>query len=1014
MNEREIFTKAIRREGNAARRAFVEEACGGDAELRRGVEGLLEASERVGSFLESPSADLSATADYSIPEESSALIGPYKLLDRLGEGGFGVVFMAEQTWPMRRRVALKVLKPGMDSRQVVARFEAERQALALMEHPNIAKVYEGGTTASGQPYFVMELVHGVPITNFCDQTHQPVDKRLGLFVDVCRAVHHAHQKGVIHRDLKPSNVLVTMQDAIPVVKVIDFGIAKAAGHKLTEKTLYTNIAHIIGTPLYMSPEQAERRGLDVDTRTDIYALGVLLYELLTGTTPFDKEWLETASYDEIRRIIREEEPARPSMRLSTLGKTAATVSANRASDPKRLSQLLCGELDWVVMKALEKDRNRRYETAIGLAKDVQRYLNDEPVQACPPSTWYRFRKFARRNKGILATVGLVALALVAGTIVSAWQAIRTTNAERLAQTRLETETEARKQADYAFEQAKINSDLAEDRASQIRRDLERLKAANALLDRGRWYVGQQRWDDAHTAFTKAVDLRPDYTAAWVERSELLARLGLWDLAAADFAREFELREPDIPDRWYLHALLRLYVGDLDGYRLACRKMREHFRGTNNTFFAAEVVRTCMLCPEADADVGPMVAMAQNAVASAPKFWFYLYVLGVAHYRAGEHEQAVRRLRESLAAEPNCPARAIAYPVLSMAHYRLGQAAEARQARDDAARAINQWTRDRYQHQDGKHWVMHLGAEASWPIPWCDWLECRLFYREAKILMDGSPPVDDPRLRVLRARSYAGLRWQTKADGEYADVLQLVPYDPQLRLEAHRNRGFLCAHLGQWRQAAAEFARASDLQADDAYLWRFRAAAHVAAGEVGAYRQTCAAMVKRFQQTKDPRTAYVLLETCVLQPEALPDMVSLIPLGQVAAPWYPGASRLLAATLYRAGKYDEAVRRFETAAKASRPRSWDWSFLAMAHHRMGHAAEARRCLAEAARWIDEANRQEEDDLSGTRPAWGDWHERAMFPLLLREAEELIRAGAATPTPSQAPHEEVGFEAERGAR
>jgi tetratricopeptide (TPR) repeat protein len=320
--------------------------------------------------------------------------------------------MAEQGQPVRRKVALKVLKPGMDTRQVVARFEAERQALALMDHPNIAKVHDGGTTPSGRPYFVMELVRGAPIIEFCDQNQLTPRQRLELFADVCQAVQHAHQKGVIHRDLKPANVLVSRHDTMPIVKVIDFGVAKALGQELTDKTLFTGIAQMVGTPLYMSPEQAGMSDLDIDTRSDVYALGVLLYELLTGTTPFDPARLRAAGYDELRRIIREEEPPRPSTRISTLGQAATTASANRKSDPKQLSRLCRGEVDWIVMKCLEKDRNRRYETANGLAQDVQRYLADEPVQACPPSAGYRFRKFARRNRRALATASVLALAVL--------------------------------------------------------------------------------------------------------------------------------------------------------------------------------------------------------------------------------------------------------------------------------------------------------------------------------------------------------------------------------------------------------------------------------------------------------------------------------------------------------------------------------------------------------------------------------------------------------------------------
>jgi WD40 repeat protein/serine/threonine protein kinase len=421
-----IFFAALEKGSAQERAAYLDEACAGDADLRRRVEKMLAAQAQAGSFLEQPAGSPVVTIDEQpVSEGPGTVIGPYKLLEPIGEGGFGVVFMAEQTQPVRRRVALKVLKPGMDTRQVVARFEAERQALAIMDHSNIARVFDGGATPSGRPYFVMELVKGTPITDFCDQNHLTPRQRLELFLSVCQGVQHAHQKGIIHRDLKPSNVLVSRHDTTPVVKVIDFGVAKALGQELTDKTLFTGVAQMIGTPLYMSPEQAGMSDLDVDTRSDIYALGVLLYELLTGTTPFDKERFQRADYDELRRIIREEEPPRPSTRLSESKDTLAAISAQRQTEPAKLTRLVRGELDWIVMKCLEKDRNRRYETANGLAADVQRYLHDEPVQACPPSAWYRFRKFARRNKAALLTASVVALVVsltVAVSTVLIWRA----------------------------------------------------------------------------------------------------------------------------------------------------------------------------------------------------------------------------------------------------------------------------------------------------------------------------------------------------------------------------------------------------------------------------------------------------------------------------------------------------------------------------------------------------------------------------------------------------------------
>jgi serine/threonine protein kinase/Flp pilus assembly protein TadD len=688
----ELFLQARVIPGPEERRAFLDEACGTDAGLRQQVESLLAAGERAGDFLEKP-AILDETSDRIADTPDTLDVGRviggrYKLLDQIGEGGMGLVFEADQESPVRRRVALKVVKPGMDTRHVLARFEAERQALALMDHPNIARVLDAGATDAGRPYFIMELVQGVPITEFCDRHSMPPRQRLELFRLVCQAVQHAHQKGIIHRDLKPSNVLVSGSEASPVVKVIDFGIAKAMGQALTDKTLVTGFAQMVGTPLYMSPEQAVPNGLNVDTRSDIYSLGVLLYELLTGTTPYDKKRLLSAGYDELRRIIREEEAPKPSTRLSTLGRAASTASENRRSDPRRLTRLLRGDLDWVVMKCLEKDRTRRYATADALAEDIQNYMRDRPVVAGPPSRAYRINKFVRRNWMALGVSAIVlgAVLAVAGTI--GW-AMRDAAARR------------------------ADSDRA-----KVARDADAL--GQIVFQRG-------NWGEAIIAYSKALEMESVNPSPVMlrkllrPRGEAHARLGHWQNAIADL-RRIDVSPDDAMSQFILAASL-LLSGDAKGYRRTCSESLVFFDPEKNPQSVYEIVCACGLAPDSVSDSIIPVQLMERCVAKEHHAYF-LYALGLAHYRAGHFNEAITQLEKSKRTNPTWDRDTCLNGfVLAMAHHRLGHL-------DDARRFLNEtkgWLDDSRRGRGPSYFPMHSLA----------WLSCLILTQEAEAMIDGS-------------------------------------------------------------------------------------------------------------------------------------------------------------------------------------------------------------------------------------------------------------------------------------
>ena len=720
-----LYYAALSVENPAQRKLFLDQACLGSEEMRATVEEMLKSQSEAEQYFACNKASLSViqesiqiaalaeeakTSDESkrfVEEQIGVQIGRYRLLQKIGEGGCGVVYMAEQKEPVRRRVALKVIKLGMDTKNVIARFEAERQALALMDHPNIARVLDAGATEKGRPYFVMELVRGVRVTHYCDDNKLDTAQRLRLFIQICHAIQHAHQKGVIHRDIKPSNILVTMHDGVAVPKVIDFGIAKAIEAPLTDKTLFTAYEQFIGTPVYVSPEQAELGGLDVDTRSDIYSLGVLLYELLTGRTPFDGQQLMQSGFDVMRRTLREKEPPRPSNMVTTLqGEELRLTATHRQAEPPKLVSLLRGDLDWIVMKALEKDRRRRYETANGLAMDIQRHLLNEPVAARPPSRPYLFRKLVRRNRVAFTAGAAVAASLVAGLTASTWLFLKEREALK-EEARLRAESELREkitQATVLTDQQKFDeADRLVRSGSSIAPSFE---ADNLFRALGTWHAINGRWQQSADRFTHLLQVD---------------QVGSWDSITGDFL--------DI-------GAALVESGDTPGYERFRQKAIGRLAGSTDPILCERTVKICLLLPADPKTVDaliPLFEVARKSLEDSDARTDDLYAswrcvsLGLMEYRQGNAAKAAQWIRRCLELHDFNAARvANARIILAMALYRLGQESAAQTELSQGREMVQA------KFQSG------LDVGSTPQGFWCDWVFARILLREADGLIGGKP------------------------------------------------------------------------------------------------------------------------------------------------------------------------------------------------------------------------------------------------------------------------------------
>ena len=1037
----EVFTEALRLP-LGERAALLERACGDDRQMLDRVKALLRTHEQVGDFLELPphNTPMEARAGGSVGEKPGDRIGHYKLLQQIGEGGCGVVFMAEQEEPVRRKVALKIIKPGMDTKSVIARFEAERQALALMDHPSIAKVFDAGSTESGRPYFVMELVRGVKITEYSDQNALTTEERLKLFVQVCQAVQHAHQKGIIHRDIKPSNILVSSSlEGAPLPVVIDFGIAKATtNQQLTDKTLFTAFEMLIGTPAYMSPEQAEFTRVDVDTRTDIYSLGVLLYELLTGLTPFDTGELLKAGLDEIRRVIREQEPARPSTKLSKMtGAHLTTVAQHRKSEPPRLIRAISGDLDWIVMKALEKDRTRRYETANGLALDVQRFLANEVISARPPSRLYRFQKIVFRNKLLFIAIGVIAGLLVASLVVVSASLTR--------------ERQARREADSGKQKAQQITQFLEEMLQGVGpsvalgRDTTMLRE---ILDRAAARVSTELTNQPAVEAELRTRIGNVYgELALFDQAEAMHRGAL-----AIYRKLYGEQNPTTAAALTSLAILLGQKGKLaeaeNGLREALKTRRSLFGDDNNAVATTLTELSRVLLEKGN--VAEAETLSREALATRRKLSGEesldvadsLDFMGVILREQSKRKEADTITRKALTMRRKLLGDS--HPLVAVSLVNLGlvvfDEASFGEATIDEAESCYRGALDLQSKLVGKdHLYMAIGlsdlafllrnqnkfTDAEGMLRHALSIEGKFLAKEHPVYVKtyrklaltlqsqgNQAEAESANREVLElarkvygdghhvvAESLLSLVEVLMASKSYGDVEQvlatILPPDFVASPQSARClvvRGGYLARRGRWKEAAADVALALQYRPTAHRYYHMQAPLLTQTGDVDAYRQLCRKIVTQFSKTTDAYVADQMAKDCLLLPDSGVDLGLVGEMADTAVtvgksqPGMPFFQCCKALAEYRQGHFATAIE-WAQQSLAGAPfisaQAQAYPVLAMAHFQLKQNDEAKAALAKGAELLqNKLPKRNGDDLGK------DWQGWIFAQVLMGEATALI--------------------------